>query len=129
KLTDAPVRRRPGVELADAWQQLRQQVEDRPAGVRVTARIRRERLDMAVRILGGALTGPPRTGDTDGDRDTTGDGDWAVLDLAFPVVRAVRQLLQFGDSLEVLGPPEARRMMADAAAAVTAVYAMDPPPA
>ncbi|MFF8369166.1 helix-turn-helix transcriptional regulator [Streptomyces lydicus] len=126
-LTDAPVRRRPGVELADVWQQLRQQVEDRPAGVRVTARIRRERLDMAVRILGGALTGPPRTGDPDGDRDTTGDGDWAVLDLAFPVLPAVRQLLQFGDSLEVLGPPEARRVMAGAAAALTAVYTPDPP--
>ncbi|MFH8678203.1 helix-turn-helix transcriptional regulator [Streptomyces lydicus] len=126
-LTDAPVRRRPGVELADVWQQLRQQVEDRPDGIQVTARIRRERLDMAVRILGGALTGPPRTGDPDGD--ATGDGDWAVLDLTFPVARAVRQLLQFGDSLEVLGPPEARRVMADAAAAVTAVYATDPRPA
>ncbi|AZS73607.1 DNA-binding transcriptional regulator [Streptomyces lydicus] len=128
-LTDVPVRRRAGVELAEVWQQLRRQVEDRPADVRVTARIRRERLDLAVRILGGALTGPPRTGDGDaaGDGEGTGDGDWATLELAYPVLPAVRQLLQFGDSLEVLAPPEARRVMAEAAAAVTAVYAGDTP--
>ncbi|MFI2257600.1 helix-turn-helix transcriptional regulator [Streptomyces tubercidicus] len=134
-LTEVPVRRRAGVELAEVWQLLRRQVEDRPAEVRVTARIRRERLDLAVRILGGALTGPPRTGDGDGAEDGdgsgggvgdgSGDGDWATLDLAYPVLRAVRQLLQFGDSLEVLAPPEARRVMAEAAAAVTAVYAAD----
>ncbi|MGW8974670.1 helix-turn-helix transcriptional regulator [Streptomyces platensis] len=145
-LTEVPVRRRAGVELAAVWQQLRRQVEDRPAEVRVTARIRRERLDLAVRILGGALTGPPRTGDGDeagdgdgpgdgardgsGDRagDGSGDGGWATLDLAFPVLPAVRQLLQFGDSLEVLAPPAARRVMAEAAAALTAVYAADTPP-
>ncbi|WP_327688556.1 transcriptional regulator [Streptomyces tubercidicus] len=134
-LTEVPVRRRAGVELAEVWQLLRRQVEHRPAEVRVTARIRRERLDLAVRILGGALTGPPRTGDDDGAgdgdgsgggvRDGSGGGDWATLDLAYPVLPAVRQLLQFGDSLEVLAPPEARRVMAEAAAAVTAVYAAD----
>lgn len=122
-LTDAPVRRRPGVELAEVWERLRRQVEDRPAQVRVTARIRRERLDLAVRILGGALTGPPRTGDTG-----QGAEDWVVLELAFPVLNAVRQLLQFGDSLEVLDPPAARRVMAQAAAALTDVYAADAPP-
>ncbi|QIY57117.1 YafY family transcriptional regulator [Streptomyces sp. RPA4-5] len=133
-LTEVPVRRRAGVELAAVWQQLRRQVEDRPAEVRVTARIRRERLDLAVRILGGALTGPPRTGngegagDGDGTSDGSGDGGWATLDLAFPVLPAVRQLLQFGDSLEVLAPPAARRVMAEAAAALTAVYAADTPP-
>ncbi|MGY5129268.1 helix-turn-helix transcriptional regulator [Streptomyces nigrescens] len=129
-LTDVPVRRRAGVELAEVWQQLRRQVEDRPADVRVTARIRRERLDLAVRILGGALTGPPRTGDGHeaGDGEPAGAGDgWATLELAYPVLPAVRQLLQFGDSLEVLAPPEARRVMAEAAAAVTAVYAGDTP--
>ncbi|MFB6436019.1 helix-turn-helix transcriptional regulator [Streptomyces sp. NPDC056411] len=147
-LTDAPVRRRPGVELGDVWRQLRRQVEDRPAGVLVTARIRRERLDLAVRILGPALTGPPRTGDGEGvgegdggdagenGSDAGGEGSggteedsWAVIELAYPVVRAVRQLLQFGDSLEVLDPPEARRVLADAAADLTALYAGDTPPA
>ncbi|MET7796883.1 helix-turn-helix transcriptional regulator [Streptomyces decoyicus] len=147
-LTDAPVRRRAGVALAEVWQQLRRQVEDRPADVRVTARIRRDRLDLAVRILGGALTGPPRTGDGEdtgdgagagngeaaGSEAGTGNGEdagtgWATIELAYPVLGAVRQLLQFGDSLEVLDPPEARRVMAEAAAALTAVYAADAPPA
>ncbi|WP_030812983.1 helix-turn-helix transcriptional regulator [Streptomyces sp. NRRL S-337] len=129
-VTDAPVRRRPGVELAEVWQQLRRQVEDRPADVRVTARIRRDRLDLAVRILGGALTGPPRTGDPDGPGNGHGDGDeeWAVIEVAFPVLPAVRQLLQFGDALEVLDPPEARRVLAEAAAGIGALYAADPPP-
>ncbi|MGW8556955.1 helix-turn-helix transcriptional regulator [Streptomyces tubercidicus] len=122
-LTEVPVRRRAGVELAEVWQLLRRQVEHRPADVRVTARIRRERLDMAVRILGGALAGPPRTD----DGDEAGAGEWATLDLAFPVLPAVRQLLQFGDSLEVLTPPEARRVMAEAAAALTTLYAADAP--
>ncbi|MGW1790064.1 helix-turn-helix transcriptional regulator [Streptomyces tubercidicus] len=122
-LTEVPVRRRAGVELAEVWQLLRRQVEHRPAEVRVTARIRRDRLDLAVRILGGALTGPPRTD----DGDEPGAGEWATLDLAFPVLRAVRQLLQFGDSLEVLTPPEARRVMAEAAAALTTLYAADAP--
>ncbi|PBC84419.1 Predicted DNA-binding transcriptional regulator YafY, contains an HTH and WYL domains [Streptomyces sp. 2224.1] len=133
-LTDAPVRRRAGVGLAGVWQQLRRQVEDRPAEVRVTARIRRNRLDLAVRILSAALTGPPRTGDGEGtgngkETETGGntESDWAVIELAYPVIGAVRQLLQFGDSLEVLAPPEARRVLAEAAAALTAVYADDRP--
>ncbi|MFE1176584.1 hypothetical protein [Streptomyces sp. NPDC058773] len=132
---------------AEVWQHLRRQVQDRPAEVRVTARIRRDRLDLAVRILGGALTGPPRTreGDGAGDGGEAGAGaaagsgsgtapgpgerpdDWALLHLAYPVLPAVRQLLQFGDSLEVLAPPEARRVMAEAAAALTALYAAGSP--
>ncbi|MFI1205707.1 WYL domain-containing protein [Streptomyces sp. BHT-5-2] len=140
-VTDAPVRRRPDTELADVWAHLRQQVEERPAPVRVTARIRRERLDMAVRILGTALTAPPRTegggerradgtaaagGPCDGPGEDPGDG-WALLELGYPVLSAVRQLLQFGDSLEVLDPPEARRVLAGAAAALTDLYAADRP--
>ncbi|MFG2135417.1 helix-turn-helix transcriptional regulator [Streptomyces sp. NPDC048650] len=116
--TDVPVRRRAGVELAQVWEELRRGVEERPAGVRVTARIRRDRLDLAERILGPALTGPPRTG--------AADDPWAVIELAYPVVEAVRQLLQFGDTLEVLDPPAARRVLARAAADIGAVYAGDP---
>lgn len=96
----------------------------------MTARIRRDRLDLAVRILGGALTGPPRTGDGAESPDVGSPGDgWAVIELAYPVLGAVRQLLQFGDSLEVLDPPAARRVMAEAAAALTAVYAANAPSA
>ena len=88
--------------------------------MRVRARIRRDRLDLALRILGPALTGPPVTAD-----EPPGAPDWTTVELAYPVLRAVRQLLQFGDSVEVLDPPEARRVMADAAADVSALYAAD----
>lgn len=54
-VTDDPVRRRPGVELADAWQALRRGVEERPVAIRVRARVRRPRLDMFVRIVGSLL--------------------------------------------------------------------------
>ncbi|MFD4999648.1 helix-turn-helix transcriptional regulator [Streptomyces buecherae] len=54
-VTDAPARRRPGVELADAWESLRREVEERPVAVRVRARVRRSRLDMLVRIVGSLL--------------------------------------------------------------------------
>ncbi|KUL37154.1 DNA-binding transcriptional regulator [Streptomyces sp. NRRL F-4489] len=133
RLTDAPVQRRPGAELAEVWAELRRQVEERPAPVRVTARIRRDRLDLAVRILGPALLAPPRPEDQEGAQDDEpagGDappGAWAVLEIGYPVLSAVRQLLQFGDSLEVLDPPEARRVLAGSAAALTTLYAADAP--
>ena len=53
-----PVRRRDGVELAQVWESLRRQVEDRPAGLLVVARVRRERLDLFCRICAGNLAGP-----------------------------------------------------------------------
>ena len=46
----APARRRDGVELAQLWESLRRQVEDRPAPVPVVARVRREWLDMFCRM-------------------------------------------------------------------------------
>uniref|UniRef100_UPI0034DEEF53 helix-turn-helix transcriptional regulator n=1 Tax=Streptomyces flavofungini TaxID=68200 RepID=UPI0034DEEF53 len=44
-LTGAPVVRRPGVELSDVWAVLKRQVEERPGGIDVTARVRRTRFD------------------------------------------------------------------------------------
>ncbi|WKX68875.1 YafY family protein [Streptomyces sp. XD-27] len=110
-VTDAPVRRRDGVELADAWEALRAQVEQRSGGVRVRVRVRATRLDLFVRITRPHLADQP-----------VPEGEWASAELVYPVLRAVRQLLQFGPDAEVLDPPEARREMARAAAEITAVY-------
>ncbi|MGW7556553.1 helix-turn-helix transcriptional regulator [Streptomyces rimosus] len=110
---DTPVRRREGVELADAWEALRRQVEERPVGYRVTARVLRPRLDLFVRIMGPALVEPPR--------DT--GGPWVTVELALQEPRAVRQLLQFATTVEVLEPPEARAELARAAASVGELYA------
>ncbi|MEV5278961.1 YafY family protein [Streptomyces sp. NPDC051994] len=115
--TDEPVRRRRGVELADVWEQLRRQVERRPAEVLVRARVRDDRLDMFVRLHGAQLTARP---------EPDAVGEWATVELAVTELRAVRQLLSFGESLEVLEPPAARQVMAEAAAELVRLYAAGP---
>ncbi|MFF7973698.1 WYL domain-containing protein [Streptomyces sp. NPDC007905] len=114
RLLDDPVRRRPGVELADVWEVLRRQVEERPEdGIDVTVRVRRERLDMFRRMAAAQLTGLP---------DEDGEGDWVTARLSYPVLRAVRQLLAFSDQVEILDPPEARAELVRAVRSVTALY-------
>jgi predicted DNA-binding transcriptional regulator YafY len=121
-----PVRRRPGVELADAWEVLRRQVEERPGGLDVTVRVRRDRLDMFLRLNASQLAELPDTGPGDGSGDGSGDGEgadeWVTVRLSYGVVRQARQLLQFADSVEVVGPPEVRAELAAAAASVTELY-------
>ncbi|MFF8865971.1 helix-turn-helix transcriptional regulator [Streptomyces sp. NPDC015139] len=113
RLLDDPVRRRKGIELADVWEMLRRQVEDRENGVEVTVRLRREHLDMFQRMAAAQLTALP------GD---DGESEWVIARLSYPVLRAVRQLLAFSDRLEVLDPPEARAELLAGARAVTALY-------
>jgi predicted DNA-binding transcriptional regulator YafY len=114
---EAPVRRRDGVDLAELWQTLRRQVEERPAEVAVVARVRREWLDMFGRICASHLA--------DGEGASGGgdaDGEWAVVRLRFGAVPAARMLLSFG-GVEVVSPPEVRADLATVAAAVIARYA------
>ncbi len=117
---EAPVRRRDGVELAEVWEALRQQVEERAAGVAVIVRVRRERLDMFRRICAANLAGGG------GARRMVGTGadtGWAMVGLRFAAVPAARTLLSFGDDVEVVSPPEVRADLAAVAAAVGALYA------
>ncbi|MFJ4951608.1 helix-turn-helix transcriptional regulator [Streptomyces sp. NPDC088760] len=113
RLLDEPVRRRPGVELADAWEVLRRQVEERKDAVEVTVRVRRDRLDLFQRMAAAQLTAVP---------DDDGVGEWVTARLAYPTLRAVRQLLAFTDQVEILDPPEARAELLAAARSVTALY-------
>ncbi|MFF9154223.1 helix-turn-helix transcriptional regulator [Streptomyces sp. NPDC014846] len=113
RLLGDPVRRRKGVELADVWEVLRRQVEDRENGVEVTVRLRREHLDMFQRMAAAQLTA--LSGDD-------GESEWVTARLSYPVLRAVRQLLAFSDRLEVLDPPEARAELLAGARSVTALY-------
>ncbi|MET8767731.1 YafY family protein [Streptomyces sp. NPDC004658] len=110
---DEPVRRRPGVELADVWELLRREVEERENEVEVTVRVRRELLDMFQRMAAAQLTAPP---------EDDGTSEWVTARLAYPVLRAVRQLLAFSDRVEILEPPEARAELLAGARAVTALY-------
>ncbi|MEV8421490.1 helix-turn-helix transcriptional regulator [Streptomyces niveus] len=113
-LTDAPVRRREGVELGDVWESLRRKVELRPADFEVTARVRVSRLDMFLRLQAAQLAG--------GEPVVEASGEWARVALVFTELLAVRALLAFGENVEVLSPPEARDVLAGAAAAVMELY-------
>jgi predicted DNA-binding transcriptional regulator YafY len=114
---EEPVRRRDGVELAQVWESLRRQVEDRPAGLPVVARVRRERLDLFCRICAGNLAGPVEEAGGEG-----AGGEWVVVPLRFPGVPAARPLLSFGADVEVVSPEEVRADLACVAAEVVAAY-------
>ncbi|MFF1649709.1 helix-turn-helix transcriptional regulator [Streptomyces sp. NPDC058240] len=129
--TDEPVVRRPGAELADLWDALRKQVEERPGRVRLRVRVHRSRLDLFVRLHGGALTGEPRPEGQEGREGRRGrvpgegygeHGEWLRAELAVDSVEWARALLSFGPHVEVLSPPEAREILLRHAAAVVALY-------
>ncbi|WP_329494860.1 YafY family protein [Kitasatospora herbaricolor] len=112
---EEPVRRRPGASLGEVWAGLRERVERLPVEVTVRLRVRRERLDMFVRIHGALLVAPP----------PAPVGEWTELVMGFRAVRAVRALLAFGADVEVHSPPEARRELAVAAGEAVRLYARD----
>ena len=111
-LTD-PVRRRPGVELADVWAELRRQVEERPGTIEVTVRVRRDRADLFRRVNSAWLTGLPEDGPEE---------EWVTAHLSYGFLGEARQLLAFGDQVEVLAPPEVREELLRTAASVTELY-------
>jgi predicted DNA-binding transcriptional regulator YafY len=112
---EAPVRRRDGVELAQLWEWLRRQVEDRPGRLAVLVRVRREWLDMLGRICAANLT--KRVADAEAV-----DDEWVQVRLRFPAVPAARTLLSFGGNVEVVSPPEVQADLASVAADVVARY-------
>lgn len=113
RLLDDPVRRRPGVELAGVWEVLRRQVEERPGGFEVTVRVRRDRLDMFLRLSGSSLAELP---------EDDGAGEWITARLSYGSPRETRQLLAYADSVEVVSPPEAREELREAAASLARLY-------
>jgi hypothetical protein len=134
--------RRDGVELADLWEVLRRQVDERPTPVRVEALVRRSRLDMFARMFAPHLAGTPASptpGDGVGADEAAADGrvragggllrdsgEWAEVSLRFAAVPAARPLLSFGDDVVVLSPPEVRDDLLAVASAVTACYSAAP---
>ncbi|MEU5318212.1 YafY family protein [Streptomyces sp. NPDC021056] len=114
---DHPVKRRPGVELADVWEVLRREVEKQPGGIDVVVRVRRDRLDLFLRLNGPWLAELPADDGEDG-----GAGEWVTVRMSYGVLGEARQLLQFSDRVEVLSPPEVREELFRAAACVTGLY-------
>jgi predicted DNA-binding transcriptional regulator YafY len=113
--TEEAVIRRDGVGLADLWEELRRQVDERPTPVRVLARVRRSRLDMFCRMFAAHLAEPPDA--------VAGDGEWTDVTLRFAAVQAARVLLSLGGDVLVRSPPEVRDDLLAVAAEVTACYA------
>jgi predicted DNA-binding transcriptional regulator YafY len=109
---DGPVRRRPGVELADAREVLCRRVEERPGGLEVTVRVRRDRLDLSRRMMAAALVGLA----------DDGESAWGTARLAYGIVAETRRLLAFSDRVEVLSPPEVREELARAAPSAAELY-------
>ncbi len=121
-VTDEPVVRRDGVSLADQWESLRRQVDERPTPVRVTARVRRSRLDMFRRMNAAHLAGDTADGEP-AEGEPADGAEWADVTLRFAAVQAARVLLSFGGDVVVTSPPEVREDLLAVAASVTACYA------
>jgi predicted DNA-binding transcriptional regulator YafY len=121
-VADQPVRRRAGVELADVWQTLRQQIDDIPAGVRVVVRVRRQTLGRFLLVHRAAnLASPPPT------KPPPGDPDRIELQLDFRNLDAAQSLLAFGPDVEVISPAPLRDDLARTAREVVALYTTGQP--
>ncbi|WP_392507738.1 helix-turn-helix transcriptional regulator [Naumannella halotolerans] len=95
ELLDAPVVLRSG-ETLRRWETLKQHAE-RQDRVSITFRLPTNRLDLAKRILGTRL------------REVSDvDQGFCTAVVGYPDLESVRQLLQFGDHIEILTPEAAR---------------------
>lgn len=103
-------RLRADATLASVSRDLSAAVENRD-GITITATLSKNRLALARRILGSRLTSTRPL-----------DAEQVEITVVYDQVESVRQLLQFGAHLHITGPPEARAVIRDAAAAITALY-------
>jgi predicted DNA-binding transcriptional regulator YafY len=104
-------RLRPGADLAGTARELGEALESRER-VMVTARVDAASLDIARRILGARLRAA-------GDREEDGRVEITV---EYDGVDAVRQLLQFGEHIEVVAPAAARRLVQRLAAGIARTH-------
>jgi predicted DNA-binding transcriptional regulator YafY len=102
-----PSRTRDGETLRSVWAALRERTEA-PGEYVVTAWLREDRVDLARRIVGARLEVT--------ETDQEARPGWRIVTIRYPELEAVRQLLQFGDHVEVVAPPEARARVAELAA-------------
>ena len=100
---DGERRLRPGADLAGTARELGEALEGEGRVV-VTARVDAGSLDLARRILGARLR-------TAGDPDEPGEDGRVEITVAYDRIDGVRQLLQFGEHVEVLAPEAARRLV------------------
>lgn len=111
---DEPARHREGVELAEVWEVLRRRIDDVPAPLAVTARVRDEMLPLFLRFHAADLASG-----SEPEADLPG---WTRVELRFRSQLAAQPLLSFGPDVEVLSPEGLRDALADLAAATVALY-------
>jgi predicted DNA-binding transcriptional regulator YafY len=99
-----PAATRPDQDLRSVWAELQHRTEA-PGHVNITVRLRESRVDLARRILGIRLS----------DVAPAADDGWRLMTVSYSEVESVRQLLQFGDHIEVLAPERARQRIAELA--------------
>lgn len=96
KPLDAPAALRSGQTLRTVWAALKERTES-PGRVSVTVRLRESRADLARRILGTRI-----------HEVSYAEKGWCTIVVRYPDIESVRQLLQFGDHIEILTPETAR---------------------
>ncbi|MFH8566041.1 helix-turn-helix transcriptional regulator [Streptomyces sp. NPDC017988] len=100
---DAPAALRPGETLRTRWTALKEGTERR-GRVSVTVRLPENGLDLAWRILGNRI-----------HDISDAENGWCTVVVRYPDIESVRQLLQFGDHIEVLTPEAARERISQLA--------------
>lgn len=93
---NAPATLRPDQNLRSVWATLKERTES-PGKFSVRVRLKESRLDLARRILGTRI-----------HEVIDADKGWCTATICYHDIESVRQLLQFGDNIEVLAPPSAR---------------------
>ncbi len=116
-VVDAPRRLRSGVTLDSVVEQLARDLERPQKSVIVTALLVRSRLDIARRILGSRLVAV----------ESSADMNTVKISVEYTNIGGVRQLLQFGDSIEVTAPEKARRLVVELATSLLRRHATGEP--
>lgn len=90
---DQPAQRRAGLELNDVWQGLRLRIDDIPAPLAVTARVRNEILARFLRIHEADLAAPAPA---ESPPEPEGEPGWTKVELRLRSLPAAETLLAFG---------------------------------
>ena len=117
-----PVRRRAGLGLAEVWPTLRRTIDDVPAPLAVTVRVRDEVLPMFLRVHQADLADPNAAASSAPVGEPDGEPGWTRVELRFRALLGAQPLLAFGPDVEVLTPEELRQTLARQAAATAALY-------
>ncbi|MET7355229.1 helix-turn-helix transcriptional regulator [Streptomyces mirabilis] len=116
-VTEDPVQRRSGVELAGLWETLRYGVDNVPTSVSVTVKVQRPMLAKFLALHSADIAAPPPQEPADAESI-----DPVQLQVRFNSLGSAEQLLLFGPAVEVLEPAELRDALVRRAQETIALY-------